>query len=71
MVLPSDPTNWEAGSPASQPFKGTDMFFVIWYEGWSERVVARETEADAKAFIDETGMDPDEFEIMEGDYPDL
>ena len=47
------------------------MLFVVWYEGWSERVVARETEADAKAFIDETGMDPDEFEIMEGDYPDL
>lgn len=28
QVLPSDPTNWEAGSPASQPFKGTDMFYL-------------------------------------------
>jgi hypothetical protein len=47
------------------------MFYIIWYEGWSERIVACETEADAKAFIDETGMDPDEFEITEGDFFDL
>lgn len=47
------------------------MFFVIWYEGWTENIYGFETEEKAKAYIDFTGMDPDEFEIQEGDFPDV
>lgn len=47
------------------------MFYVVWCEGWNEHVRGFDTEAEATAFIDETGMDPDEFEIVESDYPDF
>ncbi len=42
------------------------MYYVIWYDGWTEYVQSFWTEAKAKAFVDETGMDPDEFDIVKG-----
>jgi hypothetical protein len=47
------------------------MFFVIWYEGRHENVSAYETEKEALAFIDWTGLDPDELEIVQGEYGDF
>ena len=47
------------------------MFFVIWYQGWNENVHAYETKAEAAAFITATGLDPDEFDIVEGEYGDF
>jgi hypothetical protein len=47
------------------------MFFVIWYEGWSENIYAFDSKDEAARYIEDTGMDPDEFEIMEGDFPDV
>lgn len=47
------------------------MFHVIWYEGWSENTHSFDTQAQAIAFIDETGMDPDEFEILECPFDEL
>jgi hypothetical protein len=37
-------------------------FTVIWYDGWVEYSLSFQTKAEAAEF-----MDPDEFEILEGD----
>jgi hypothetical protein len=42
------------------------MFHVVWYEGWTENVYSFDSRDAAAQFIIETGMDPDEFEIIEG-----
>lgn len=47
------------------------MFHVIWYEGWSENIHAFDTAQEATSFIENTGMDPDEFEIVEGEFGDF
>lgn len=41
------------------------MFHVIWYQGWAENGKSFDTMAEAAAFIDDTGLDPDEFDIIE------
>lgn len=41
------------------------MFDVIWYDGRIEYIRSFRSRAAALAFIAETGMDPDEFEIIE------
>jgi hypothetical protein len=43
------------------------MYHVIWYEGWTENVHSFDTKDAAANFIIETGMDPDEFDILEDD----
>jgi len=45
-------------------------FTVYWCDGRHQFAVQRETKAAAEAFIDETGMDPDEFDIVEEEFPD-
>jgi hypothetical protein len=47
------------------------MFHVVWYEGWTENVHSFDTKDEAAAFIDLTGMDPDEFEIVENESADF
>lgn len=46
-------------------------YIVVWYSGWHEHIHAFDSEAKAKAFVDETGMDPDEFDIVESEGPYL
>lgn len=41
------------------------MFHVIWYEGWTENVHTFDSREAAAQFISDTGIDPDEFEILE------
>lgn len=41
------------------------MFHVIWYQGWNENTKSFDSKAEAVAFIDATGLDPDEFDIVE------
>jgi|Laugresp1bdmlbsn_1035097.scaffolds.fasta_scaffold56139_2 hypothetical protein len=41
-------------------------YTVVWYEGWSEYRKWFATEHQAQEMIDATGMDPDEFDIVEG-----
>jgi hypothetical protein len=47
------------------------MFHVVWYEGWSENIHSFDTHEQAAQFILDTGMDPDEFDITEGHFPDV
>jgi len=46
------------------------MFHVVWYEGWNENLHSFDTPEEAELFIYATGMDPDEFEILEDYDPD-
>lgn len=41
------------------------MYHVIWYEGWDENTHSFDTLEEASMFIDNTGADPDEFDILE------
>ena len=41
------------------------MFDVIWYDGWIEYIQRFDSRDQAIAFIDATGMDTDEFDIVE------
>lgn len=41
------------------------MFQVIWYDGWVEYSQTFQSRAAAETFIADTGMDPDEFDIIE------
>lgn len=41
------------------------MFHVIWFEGWTENVHTFESREAAAQFIDDTGLDPDEFDIID------
>jgi hypothetical protein len=41
-------------------------YTVVWYEGWSEYRKWFATEHQAQEFVDATGMDPNEFDIVEG-----
>jgi hypothetical protein len=41
-------------------------YTVVWYEGWTETRKWFATESLAQSWIRCTGMDPDEFDIVEG-----
>jgi hypothetical protein len=41
-------------------------YTVVWYDGWHENLKWFTTEDQAQSWVDATGMDPDEFDIVEG-----
>jgi hypothetical protein len=44
------------------------FYFAIWYEGHNEkRSPVYETAEEAAAFMADTGLDPDEFDIVESE----
>lgn len=40
-------------------------YLVVWYSGWEEREFPFPTYDTAMSFIDMTGADPDEFDVVE------
>tara|TARA_R110000868_G_scaffold344666_4_gene605765 strand:+ start:1107 stop:1253 length:147 start_codon:yes stop_codon:yes gene_type:complete len=45
-------------------------YLVIWYEGWTEREQPFSTYDSAMSFIEDTGLDPDEFDLVEDEIFD-
>jgi hypothetical protein len=45
-------------------------YLVVWYTGWQEHERPFPTYDSAMSFIEDTGLDPDEFDIVEDDIPD-
>ena len=45
-------------------------YVVVWYSGWEEREFPFPTYDSAMSFIDMTGADPDEFDVVEDEILD-
>ena len=45
-------------------------YIVVWYAGWDEHELPFPSYDSAMAFVEGSGIDPDEFDLIEDECPD-